>query len=464
MSDTQLNRRDFLQAGSAGVLGLGLAGAMTTRAFGEPQAAGAKPAKAKTVIQIYLEGGMTHIDTLDPKPNASPLVRSFFKPIPTNVPGLEISELLPLLAKQADKYTILRSLTAPGAGHGGYVMLCNAMLPNECSSPHPSAKLTYPTTGCVVGMKKREDGSYQGDIPPWVCIPGIPWGGNNNGFLPPQYQGFCVGDPNNKDFRAPGVSLSPDEMKRLAKRRALMGVVDGGGKAEPPAARAADSLREAAFRLLTGDAKKAFDMSQEKDSVRDRYGRTSFGQGCLLARRLAEYGVPFITVPWGGGDVKGSTGWDMHMEVNKTLKLLCPILDQGISALIEDLAQTGLLEHTIVVFHSESSKSPEWNVKPESLGGKHPGDIGGREHYNNVMATLVAGGGFQAGKVVGESDEEGRYVKSRPIYPWDLWESIYQLIGINPNDKLPNPYGCMAYVSPATACSYQRAGLLTEIM
>ena len=185
-------------------------------------------------------------------------------------------------------------------------------------------------------------------------------------------------DPSNKYFRAPGMSLSPDEVKHLEKRPApLLGVVNAGGKAEPPA-RSADALRDAAFRLLTGDAKKAFDMSQEKDSVRDRYGRTIFGQGrpgvaACGERRALRHG------DLGGCDVgKGSMGRDMHMEVNKTLRLLCPILDMGLSALIEDLAQSGLLEHTIVVFHSESSKSPEWNVKPESLGGKHPGDIGRR--------------------------------------------------------------------------------------
>src|SRR5208283_1953390 len=170
-----------------------------------------------------------------------------------------------------------------------------------------------------------------------------------------------VGDPSDKYFKAPGVSLSPEEEKRLAKRRALLGAVDAGGKAKPQAARTADSLREAAFRLLTGDAKKAFDMSQEKDAIRDHYGRNRFGQGCLLARRLAEYGVPFITVPWGGGEIQGSFGWDMHMETNKTLRMLCPILDKGVSALIEDLAQRGLLESTVVVFHSEAGKAPDWN-------------------------------------------------------------------------------------------------------
>ena len=281
-----------------GALGLGLVEGMALRALGEPKAA-IPLAKAKSVIGVYLEGGMTHIDTFDPKPNAPPSVRSFFKPIPTNVPGTEITELFPLMAKVADKYTIIRSTTAPGGGHGGYVMLCNAMNPKESASPHPSAKLVYPCAGAVAGMKKVENGSYKGDIPPWVCIPGIPWGGNNYGFLPPKYQGFCVGNPNDQYFKAPGVSLSPDELKRFEKRRALLEVVSPAGKGQTSAAQAADALRQGAFRLLTGDAKKAFDLSLEKKEMRDRYGRHMLGQGCLLARRLAEYGVPFINCQLG---------------------------------------------------------------------------------------------------------------------------------------------------------------------
>ncbi len=463
MSKSNISRRDVLRLGTAGVLGLGLAEGLALRALGEAQT-GIPPAKAKSVIGVYLEGGMTHIDTFDPKPNAPPSVRSFFKPIATNVPGTEITELLPLMAKVADKYSIIRSTTAPGGGHGGYVMLCNAMNPKESPSLHPSAKLVYPCVGAVVGMKKVENGSYQGDIPPWVCIPGIPWGGNNYGFLPPRYQGFCVGNPNDQYFKAPGVSLSPEELKRFEKRRALLEVVSPAGKGQAPAAKATDALRLSAFRLLSGDAKKAFDLSLEKKETRDRYGRHQLGQSCLLARRLVEYGVPFITVPWGGGDVKGSDGWDMHERVNVNLRLLCPILDQAMSALFEDCAQRGLLKDTIIMLYSESSKAPEWNVKPETLGGKHPGETGGREHYNEVISTIVGGGGFKGGRIVGESDAEGRFVKSRPVYPWDLWESVYQLLGIDPNDRLPNPDGCVAHVSPATDCSYARGGILTEIM
>jgi hypothetical protein len=457
--DRHCDRRDFLRVTGAGLLGAGLAGAIVERA-----AAAAPKAKAKSVIGVYLDMGWTHIDTFDPKPNAPPAVRSFFKNIPTNVPGTEITELFPLMAKCADKYTIIRSITAPGGGHGGYVMQCNAMNPKESPSTHPSAKLIYPHVGAVIGMKKVEDGGYKGDIPPWCCIPGLSFMGNNYGFLPPKCQGYGVGYPDQNDrFYAPGVSLSPDEQKRLEKRRALLEAVEKKGKT--PAAQTADALRQSTFRLLSGEAKQLFDLSTEKKETLERYGKHPFAKSCLLARRLAEYGVPFTSVNWGGGDVQGSFGWDMHEQVNKSLRLLCPILDQAVSALFEDLAQRGTLKDTIVIMFSESSKAPEWNVKPETLGGKHPGETGaGREHYNEVMCAVVGGGGFKVGRVLGESDDEGRHIKSRAVYPWDLWESVYQLMGIDPQDRLPNPDGCTAYVSPATACSYARGGILKEIM
>lgn len=474
MFKSNISRRDVLRLGSAGVLGLGLAEGMALRALGEPKAA-IPIAKAKSVIQVYLEGGMTQVDTFDPKPNAPLTGRSFFKPIPTNVPGTEITELFPLMAKVADKYSIIRSTTAPGGGHGGYVMLCNALNPKEAVSKHPSAKLTYPCVGAIVGMKKREDGSYKGDIPPWVCIPTTPWGGNNYGFLPPKYQAYCVGDPSEKYFKAPGMSLSPDEQSRLEKRLALLEVVDPAGKERSPAARTTDALRQSAFRLLTGDAKQAFDLSLEKKETRDRYGhRGRIGQSCLLARRLAEYGVPFITVPWNGGEIPGSVGWDMHEGVNQALRLMCPALDQAMSALFEDLAQRGLLQSTIVILHSEAGKDYRWFLggttavdaaKLAAIGGKNPGEAGaGRGHGNGAFSTVVGGGGFKGGKLVGESDADGNFVKLRPVYPWDLWESVYQLMGIDPNDRLPNPDGCTAFVSPAAACSYERGGILKEIM
>ena len=325
---------------------------------------------------------MTQKDTFDPKPNAPLTGRSFFKPIPTNVPGTEITELFPLMAKVADKYSIIRSTTAPGGGHGGYVMLCNAMNPKEAVSKHPSAKLAYPCVGAIVGMKKREDGGYKGDIPPWVCIPSTPWGGNNYGFLPAKYQAYCVGDPSGTYFKAPGVSLSPDEQSRLKKRLALLEAVDPAGKERSPAARPRTPAAKSRSACSPATPSKPSTSRWRRKETRERYGhRGRIGQACLLARRLAEYGVPFITVPWGGGEVPGAIGWDMHEDVNQALRLMCPALDQAVSALFEDLAQRGLLESTIVILHSEAGKDHRWFLggttevnaaKLAALGGKQP--------------------------------------------------------------------------------------------
>ena len=463
---SHVSRRDFIRLTGAGAWGSVWLGARAVRCtqrrrWGSPRRQSPRP--AKTVIQLYLAGGMTHIDTFDPKPKAPPTVRSFYKPIPTNVPGIEICELFPLLAKQADKYTLLRSITAPGGGHGGYVMLCNAMIPNECSSTHPSAKLIYPEVGAVVGLKKREDGSYQGDIPPWVCIPDIPWGGNNYGFLPPKYQAFCVGDPNNKYFRAPGVSLSPDEAKHLEKRPAPAGGHGRRGHGQAAGRRPPTDSARPLFACSPATPRRPSTCPRKKTRSASATDARCSARAASWPASWRKSASPSSRSPGAAARSKALTAGTCTSASMRT-SLLCPILDRGVSALIEDLAQSGLLEHTIVILHSESSKAPEWNVDAKKLGGKHPGEVGGRKDYNLVMSALVAGGGFKPGQVVGESDEEGRYVKTRPIYPWDMWESIYQLIGIDPNDKLPNPYGCAAYVSPATACSYARAGILKEIM
>jgi hypothetical protein len=251
---------------------------------------------------------------------------------------------------------------------------------------------------------------------------------------------------------------SAAEEKQIARRRDLLQAVGAKPKEKPEAFKTADALRDAAFRYMTGDAKKAFDISQEKDSLRDRYGRDYYGQSCLLARRMAEYGVPCTSVTFSS---VGDACWHMHGPLIRWLKLMGSMLDRAVSALIEDLAERGMLEHTIVVLFSEMGLSPFWEPKPKT----YPGEFdGGRNHWNACFSTVVAGGGFKGGKVVGESDEIGAYIKTRPVYPWDLWESVYQLMGIDPNGRLPNPSGCVAYVSAANACGWPRGGILKEIM
>jgi len=212
--------------------------------------------------------------------------------------------------------------------------------------------------------------------------------------------------------------------------------------------RAMDSYQEKAYSLILGDAKKAFDLSDEKDELRDQYGRTRFGQSCLLARRLVENGVPFVTVNLGG--------WDTHKQNFEAMDKLLPVLDQGFAALLADLHQRGLLETTIVVWYGEFGRTPKVD--------KDPPWNGGRGHFCAAFSVVVAGGGFKGGKVVGETDWRGEKVTSRPVYPWDLSASIYKLLGIDPAGRLPHPRGCVAYVTPPAGGPMASGGLLNEIM
>ncbi|MFH1923270.1 MAG: DUF1501 domain-containing protein [Planctomycetota bacterium] len=211
---------------------------------------------------------------------------------------------------------------------------------------------------------------------------------------------------------------------------------------------AMDSFQERSYGLLLGDAKKAFDMSEETDELREKYGRNHFGQSCLLARRLVERGVPFVTV--------NSGGWDTHRDNFGAMKRLLPPLDQGFAALLEDLAQRGLLDSTIVTWFGEFGRTPKVDPNPPWDGGPH--------HWGPVDPAVVAGGGFKGGVVVGSSDDKGEQPKDRPVYPWDLNASMYTLLGIDPTGKLPHPHGCVAYVTPTASGNIQSGGMLTEIM
>ncbi len=456
-----MDRREFLRAAGAGGLALGAA-ASPLSALAAQQDAASKP-KARSVIQIGIWGGMSQFETFDPKPNAAFESRSFFKPIPTNVSGIEICETLPMLAKNADKYAILRSMINPYTGHSTCltVILSNSMPPGGTASSHPSANLVYPGVGAVVALKLCEQDRYQGDLPPWISI-GRAMGAPGEGFLGPKWKPFNVSSR--------GRSRRGGADQRLAERRDLLAAIEpqasGAGGLRPPASEAVSTVRDDMFRVMSSEAQDVLDLEQEKPDVRERYGDNEFGQSLLLARRLVEYGLPFVSILT-SGNVRGKNGkrygWDMHEQLNDSIRALCPILDQSLSALLEDLSEKGLLDETIVVLAPENGKGPDFNTKWKK-GGPHPGEKGGRQHWGNGYSCVVAGGGFQGGKTVGAMDDDGRMVVSRPIYPWDMWESAYLLLGIDPNDTLPNPSGCVAPVSQATACSLPRGGILTEIM
>jgi len=428
-------RREFLKAG--------LVTLTWPTLLARPRSAQATEAKAKSVIQLWMAGGPSHLDTFDPKPEAGEAYCGPLKnPIPTNVAGIRISEWLPLLAKHADKYSIIRSFTHRHEGHenGTYTVQ---------TGRDPSPELSYPAMGAVLAYYKGR----QTQLPSYITI-NWPLGRfNEAGFLGSPYKSFITAaDPNAEKLTAQGIApVAEMSGERLQQRRALLQWVDSFDKdfAGETAVQSLNSLREQALAVMSGAEKDAFDMSLEKKETRERYGRNFFGQACLLARRLVERQVPFITIHWGG--------WDTHTKNFDEMKRLLPILDQGFSALLEDLAQRGLLSSTIVVWCGEFGRTPKIDWAAPWYGGRH--------HWPYCYSVVVAGGGFKGGTVVGASDEKGEHVKSRPVYPWDLAASIYKLLGIDPNARLPQPQGCgVAYVTPQATGQVESGGLLTEIM
>lgn len=259
------------------------------------------------------------------------------------------------------------------------------------------------------------------------------------------------GDPNSDHVRFEGVvPLGGVADDRLPVRRSLLESADALAKSmeRNKQFEALDSHQQQAYALVLGEAKRAFQMSQEKPEVRDRYGRNTWGQAFLLARRLVEHGVPFITVNFGG--------WDTHRDHFGRLKVLMPTLDQAFSALLEDLADRGLLTTTIVTWCGEFGRTPKIDPQPPWDGGRH--------HYGHAQSVVVAGGGFRGGVVVGETDAKGEFPKHRTLYPWDLSASLYMLLGIDPDSTLPHPHGRVAYVTPRPGCEVPSGGLLTEIL
>jgi hypothetical protein len=306
--------------------------------------------------------------------------------------------------------------------------------------------------GAVVSLKKGYDAGYQGGLPPYITLTTpLPWF-SDTGFLGTKYQTFATfGDPNDKGFRVQGLAMAGGLTdKRLQERRTLLQSVDTLAREmdQEPAFQELDGFHQKAYSMVLGDARKAFDLSQEKDEVREKYGRNFFGQSCLLARRLVEQGVPFITVNWGW--------WDTHTDNFGAVKANLPVFDKGFSSLFEELAQRGLLQGTIILWYGEFGRTPKIDWNPPWNGGRH--------HWPYVTPAVVAGGGFRGGMVVGSSDAKGEQPKDRPVYPWDLTASIYKLLGISPTDRLPHPQGCVAYVTPPSKGDRPSGGLLTEIM
>ena len=441
-----MTRREALRRGLLGTAGLTLAG----YSDGAALAAAARPVKnpikvkAKSVIQVFLWGGMSHIDTWDPKPDAGrDYMGDFPKAIPTNVDGIQIGELFPLLAKQADKFSLIRSMTHRNNGHETAAYLMQ-------TGHTPGERLAYPSVGAVFSHFKGP--GYKGLIPPYVVLTRPQGRFSEEGFLGPKYKPFATGgDPSGPRFEVEGIVARGITDERQKARRALLEKMNtlGGVMSGDPQVAAAEESKKAAYELILGSGKEVFDLSKEKDDLRNRYGMHTFGQDCLAARRMVETGVPYVVINYPGG-------WDTHSNHFATMRRQCPNLDQGLAALLADLKDRGLLESTLVWCCGEFGRGPKVDWQPPWNGG--------RNHYGNVFSVLVAGGGFKGGHVVGASNAKAEEVKDRPVYPVDLLGSIYQLAGIDARARLPHPMGFEAHVLPDAAEGVKSAGLLTEIM
>lgn len=439
-----ISRRDALRRGLLGAAGLFLGYGPALAAAPPDQTAKTK-AKAKSVIQIWMWGGPSHLCTFDPKPAAGyNYCGPLDKPIATTVPGIRIGELLPLLAKQADKYSIIRSMTHGVNAHE----TASYMVQTGRAS---GGRDVYPSVGAVVSLFKGYDAGYTGLIPPYVVLTEPQGRFSEAGFLGTRYKPFATGgDPAQARFLVEGV-VAPgiSEQQQQARRGLLdkLNTLKHAAKGDASLSALAQS-EEQAYDLILGNAGKLFDLSQEKAELRDRYGRSTFGQSCLMARRLVERGVPYVTINY--------KGWDTHKQHFPIMRRKLPEMDRGMATLLADLSDRGLLDATIVWWSGEFGRTPRVQWEPPWNGG--------RGHWGQVFSAVVAGGGFRGGQVVGASDAKGEDVKDRPVYPCDLIGGMYELLGIDPAAKLPHPLGLAVRATPSAAEGVSAGGRLKEIM
>jgi len=435
-SKMEISRREMLGYTVAGTGGLLL---------GHPaQAATLKPGKAKAVIQIWMWGGPAHLDTFDPKPEAgADYCGPYTSPIETNVSGIRICERLPLLAKQADKYSIIRSMTHGINAHetASYVT----------QTGRPAGGEVYPSAGAVVSHFKGYDAGYKGLLPPYIVLTKPQGRFSESGFMGLRYKPFATGGkPSAPVFTVEGIIQKGITEARQRDRRELLHSLETYARKMKgnPVFEQMNLCEEQAYELILGDAGKVFDIKTEDPKLRERYGKSDFGASCLIARKLVEAGVPYVTINY--------RGWDTHKKHFDLMNNQLTELDRGFSTLLDDLAQRGLLDSTVVWWGGEFGRGPkiQWDAPWN----------GGRSHYGACFSHVIAGGGFQGGQVVGASNEKGMEVVERPVYPWDLIGSIYEQLGIDPNAQLPHPQGLDVRVCPTEADGITIGGRLREIM
>lgn len=410
-------RRDFVRVGSLGFLGLDLAGYLSLR-----QAQAAATPGDRSCILIWLGGGPAHQDLWDLKPGAPKEFRGEFKPISTNVPGIQISEILPFSAKVADKYTIIRSMTGREGEH-------EQAMSHMLTGYRPLATLSYPALGAVVAKEKGQ----QAGLPAYVAVPMVGYG-YGPGFLGSAYAAFAAGDPNVGSYRVRDIEIPTGvNWDEVSDRRYLVKQMDAAYERDPllrgsdPKKQfaAVDESYQKAISLMTSDrAKKAFNVWEEPDRVREQYGRTPMGQGCLLARRLIEAGTRFVTVSMAFNQ------WDTHgNNFNRLKDSLVPPFDKAFAALLTDLSERGLLDSTLVIATGEFGRTPKVNGNA------------GRDHWAKVWSNVVAGAGIPGGHVYGSSDNIASEPKDKPVTVEDFTATVYRSLGIDYTKEYETPIG-----------------------
>ena len=409
----QFDRRGFLKVGTVAGLGLSLTDFFALESHAASNTFVTPPAKAKSVIHIFLQGGVSAQESWDPKPLAPIEYRGELRAINTKLSGVQFCETLPMTAQVADKLTVIRSLTHGEAAHerGQHNMM---------TGYRPSPALQYPSFGSVVS---HEFGPRK-DLPPYISIPNDPNPYAGSGYLSTAYAPFAVGDdPARAQFQVRDLNLPGNvNQERYERRLAALEVANEqfSQRAASDAVSSMDAFYQRAFRLIgSPQAREAFDMSKEPNEMKDRYGRNQAGQRMLLARRLVEAGARFVTLSYGG--------WDHHTGITGQMRRLMPAFDRGFATLVADLDERGLLDETIVLVSSEFGRTPKINADA------------GRDHWSKVFSVAVAGGGMKRGAVVGSSGATASEPEEMPITPEDLATTLYHQLGIAANKELMAP-------------------------
>lgn len=407
------SRREFFYVGLLGGLGLTLPQFLSNQATAATKTYGTHKAVAQGVIHIFLPGGLAHQESFDPKPFAPSEYRGPFGAIDTKLPGIQFGELMKETAKMADKVTLIRSMSHGEAAH-------ERGTHNMFTGYRPSPALEYPSIGSVISHELGP----RNDLPPYVCVPSVPNEYANSGYLSSAFGPFALGsDPALKDFQVRDLNLPKNvDEARFARRRSLLETVDHHFRSmeESDAIDSMDAFYQHAYKLISSQkAREAFDLKSEPDTIKDEYGRSAAGQRMLLARRLIEGGVRFVSLTAGG--------WDHHDNLKANIEKELPPTDKAIATLIRDLERRGMLDSTLVMVTTEFGRTPKINP------------TGGRDHWPRVFSTMLAGGGMKQGYVHGASDSLGGEVDTDGVGVADLATTIYHQIGINSDSELMSP-------------------------